>query len=434
MKGGIREMKKKNLLAVILTCFLILTSACSKDTSQTNGKTDSKSKEPVELTFMIWGNDQHQAMYQGLVEKYLKTHTNVQVKIQSVPFPDYQQKITVLAAGNQLPDIGWVSERMVPQFEENNLLEDVSSIQKDKEWDIKDFIPSTLELFQKDNQLYGIPFSTPPTVMFYNEDLFKKAGEKTPNEYAKEGQWTWEQFEKSSKAISSNGVYGANFFRDWKTWIPLMSRTWSYGGSLFNKDVTKFTWNSQAGEDTLAMLDRMMFKDHSHPKAGEQIGFETGKIGMFTDVYSYVASARTIKDFKWDIAPMPSGPNGSVPMLGQAGISVFKGSKHPNEAMELLKFLTSQEGISKSSTFFVPPRESVLSSDVFVNQPNNPSKESIDRAVIEGMKHARLQVGHVKWQDIDNAVLFGLDELFSQQKTPKEILKEAQGKIDPILK
>ncbi|WP_312476335.1 sugar ABC transporter substrate-binding protein [Neobacillus sp.] len=427
-------MKKNYLLMFLFISVLMFSVACNKDTSQTSGKTDTKDKGPVDLTFMIWGNDQHLAMYQGLLDEYMKTHTNVHVKLQSVPFPDYQQKITVLAAGNQLPDIGWVSERMVPQFEENNLLEDVASIQKDKEWDVKDFIPSTLELFQKDNQLFGIPFSTPPTVMFYNEDLFKKVGEKTPNEYAKEDKWTWEQFEKSAKAISGNGVYGANLFRDWKTWVPLMSRTWSYGGSLFNKDVSKFTLNSGAGEDTLAMIDRMMFKDKSHPKAGEQIGFETGKIGMFTDVYSYVASARGIKDFKWDIAPIPSGPKGSIPMLGQAGISVFKGSKHPNEAKELLKFLTTKEAITQSSTYFVPPRESVLSSDSFANQPNNPSKESIDRAVIEGMKHARLQVGHVKWQEVDNAVLFGLDELFSQQKTPKEILKEVQEKVDPILK
>ncbi|MFK4997963.1 hypothetical protein ACI2OX_12625 [Bacillus sp. N9] len=50
--------------------------------------------------------------------------------------------------------------------------------------------------------------------------------EKTPNEHVDAGTWNWEQFEKSAKAISDQGVYGANFFRDWNTWISLLSHTW----------------------------------------------------------------------------------------------------------------------------------------------------------------------------------------------------------------
>ncbi|MEH7355979.1 sugar ABC transporter substrate-binding protein, partial [Neobacillus drentensis] len=359
---------------------------------------------------------------------------NIKVKMESVPFPDYQQKITVLAAGRELPDVGWVAERMVPQFMENGILDDVSSFKKDKAYDIDDFFPSTLDLFEKDKKLYGIPFSTPPMVLFYNKDLFVKAGEKTPNEHVQAGTWTWEQFEKSSKAISSNGVYGANFFRDWNTWIALLSHTWSYGGDLFNKDQTKFTWNSNEGVETLKMLDRMMFKDASHPKAGEQVSFESGKIGMFFDVYSYVSRARDVKDFAWDIAPLPEGAEGRFPMLGQAGYGLFKGSKHPEEAKELLKFFTSKEGIKATSTYFVPPRESVISSDEFVNQPNNPPVESIQKAVIDEMDNARLQAGHVEWQKIDNAIQFGFDELFGQLKKPEEILKGMEEKINPLLK
>lgn len=426
-------MKKLGVIFLILM-LTAFTFACSNktETSSSSGNTKKKD-EKVELTFMIWGNEAHQEMYNELLEKFYETHPNIKVNLESVPFPDYQQKITVLAAGRELPDIGWAAERMVPQFMENGILEDVSSFKEDAEYNMDDFFPSTLELFEKDGKLYGIPFSTPPMVLFYNEDLFVKAGEKTPNEHVEAGTWNWEQFEKSAQSISANGTYGANFFRDWNTWIALLSHTWSNGGSLFNDDTTKFTWNSKQGVETLSMLDRMMFNAKSHPKAGEQVSFESGKIGMFFDVYSYVSRAREVKDFKWDIAPLPEGPEGRFPMLGQAGYTMFAGSKHPEEAKELLKFLTSQEGITASSTFFVPPRESVLSSDDFVNQPNNPPVESIQRAVIDEMDNARLQAGHTEWQKIDNAVQFGFDELFGQLKKPEEILKGMEEKINPIL-
>ncbi|WP_368483004.1 sugar ABC transporter substrate-binding protein [Bacillus sp. MRMR6] len=429
----------KKLGLIFLTILMItFSAACSNDANTDAKDSDSKDKgskdEPVELTFMMWGSEAHQEVYNKLIVKFNETHPNIKVKMESVPFPDYQQKITVLAAGRELPDVGWVAERMVPQFMENGLLEDVSSFQDDKEYNMDDFFPSTLDLFKKDNKLYGIPFSTPPMVMFYNKDVFVKAGEKTPNEHVAAGTWNWEQFEKSAKAISSDGVYGANFFRDWNTWIALLSHTWSNGGDLFNKDQSKFTWNSPEGVETLEMLQRMMFTDSSHPKAGEQVSFDSGKIGMFFDVYSYVSAARNVKDFAWDIAPLPEGSEGRFPMLGQAGYGLFKGSKHPEEAKELLKFFTSQVGITETSTFFVPPRESVLSSDQFVNQPNNPPAESIKRAVLDEMDNARLQAGHISWQKIDTAIQFGFDELFGQLKEPEEILKGMEEKINPILK
>jgi ABC-type sugar transport system, periplasmic component len=154
---------------------------------------------------------------------------------------------------------------------------------------------------------------------------------------------------------------------------------------------------------------------------------------MFFDVYSYVSKARAITDFKWNIAPMPSGKQGAVPMLGQAGYVIFKDTKHPNEAKELLKFFASQEGIEATSTFFVPPRLSVLNSDVFLNQPNNPDPEFIRQSVIDEMPKARFQPGHVQWQKIDSEILAGFDMLFGQIAEPEEVLQWMEEKVNPLM-
>jgi multiple sugar transport system substrate-binding protein len=120
--------------------------------------------------------------------------------------------------------------------------------------------------------------------------------------------------------------------------------------------------------------------------------------------------------------------------LAKRAILCLKDLSILEEAKELLKFFTSQEGIKATSTFFVPPRESVLSSDEFINQPNNPPKESIQTAVLDEMDNARLQTGHSNWQKIDSAIQFGFDELFGELKEPKEILKGMEQKINPLLK
>lgn len=433
-------MKKKWLSGLLAVAMVIVSTACTKQEAavSSNAGDNSTSNKPVTLKFLTWGNQAHLDMYAKLLETYKKQNPNITVTLESIPFADYQQKVSVLAAGRELPDIAWVSERMVPQFMANDILADVSDIKSDAAFNLNDFIPSTLNLFTKEDKLYGLPFSTPPSVMFYNQDLFDKAGLASPNELAKQGKWTWEEFTKSAKALTSgtgaNKVYGANFFRDWKTWIMLASYAWSNGSGPFNKDMTKFTWSDQYGVETFKMLQNMMFADQSHPKAGEQINFETGKIGMFFDGYSYMSKARTIKDFKWSIAPMPSGSKGSVPMMGQAGYVVFKESKHQKEVKDLLKFFASQEGIQTSSTFFVPPRKTVLNSDSFLKQPDSPDPSIIKQVVIDEMEKAVVQPGHVQWQKIDNEILGGFDQLFGQTAQPEQIVKTMEDKITPLLK
>ncbi|WP_239615074.1 ABC transporter substrate-binding protein [Cohnella mopanensis] len=430
-------MKKTGLL-LLLTMLVAFTFGCSNSGSNSGSSKSPEKSGDVELKFMMWGNQAHMDVYTKLIDGFKKENPGIQVTMESVPFADYQQKISVLAAGKSLPDIAWVSERMVPQFKSNGILGDVSEFKNDADFKLDDYIPSTLDLFRDGDQLLGLPFSTPPMVMFYNKTLFDKANLTDPNTLAKEGKWTWAEFEKSAKAITNkdaqNRVYGVNFFRDWKTWVALSSYSWSNGSGPFNKDITEFTWNDQYGVETFEMLERMMFTDESHPKAGEQVSFDAGNVGMFFDVYSYVSKAREIKDFEWSIAPTPSGSQGSVPMLGQAGYTLFKDSKHPEEAKKLLKYFASEAGIQATSTFFVPPRTSVLNSEEFINQPNNPSKEHIVQAVIDEMPKARIIPGHVNWQNIDNAILQGFDRLFGKVAPADENLKKISEEVNALMK
>ncbi|PYI53443.1 ABC transporter substrate-binding protein [Paenibacillus flagellatus] len=399
---------------------------------------DGAPPEPVKLVFMTWGNPSHLDMYERLLDRFAELRPDIAIELESVPYPEYQQKLSVLAAGRELPDIAWAADRMIPQFRANHILADVSETARDAGFDPGDFIPSTLDMFRgEDGMLYGLPFSTPPSVMFYNADLFERAGLTPPDTLHAQGRWTWERFRESARAIaalSSGGerVYGANFFRDWKTWIQLGSYAWSHGSGPFNARMTAFAWDDDAGVATMRMLEEMMFDERSHPKVGEQAGFEGGGVGMFFDVYSYVSVARTIRDFRWNIAPLPSGPKGAVPMLGQAGYVVFEGSKHPEEAKALLRFLASREGIEATSVYFVPPRASVLNADAFLRQPGAPA--NVKQAVIDQMASARFQPGHVNWQAIDTAVMSGLDRLWARELTPEQTVRWVREQIEPLLR
>ncbi|ANE48388.1 hypothetical protein SY83_21255 [Paenibacillus swuensis] len=436
-------MKKAWITSLALTLMLTSVVGCSSGNNTNVAKTNANpsangnTAKEVKLKFSIWGNETHAEMYQGMAETFKETHPNVSVEIMSIPLTDYQQKLSIMSASKTAPDLGWVAERMIPQFISANQIIDISEVKSDAEYNFNDFNPVSYELFDQEGKLYGIPFSTPPAMIFYNKSLFQAKGLKTPTELYKEGKWTYEEFSKAAKELTdpSKGVYGAKLFRESKNWsdaiVPLV---WSHGADLFNEEGNRFAMNTPEGLQALQLFDDLMFKDESHVKPGDQTTFESGKLAMFQDRYSNVTKARAIQDFEWDIAPMPSGPKGTVTSLGLAGYSVFEGTKHAEEALAFLKFISNQENMSTTAKYFVPSRTAVLNSDAFMKSDPKPSAESIKLAVIDQMTNAKFSPAHKNWQKIDSEMQIMFDLLYTRTESVDQVLKRMEEHIDPLTK
>ncbi|UKS24847.1 sugar ABC transporter substrate-binding protein [Paenibacillus sp. HWE-109] len=439
-------MKKALTVAASVVVVSSLLAGCGSQntpagtTTPANSNAAAASKAPakdVKLTFSIWGSDAHKKMYEDLIANYKKIKPNVSVEIMTIPAADYQQKISVMMASKTAPDIMWMLERAIPQFLTADQIEDISAIKTDAAYDFKDVIPSTLDLVTKNDKLYGVPFSTPPNMIYYNKNLFKEKGLKTPTELYKEGNWTYEEMAKAAQAIAQpdKGVYGFNLIRPagWgASWIEsLQTLVWANGADFFSKDGKKFTLNSPEGQKALQFFSDAMFKTKIHPKPGDQTTFESGKIGMQQDLLSYMGKAKAIKDFVWDIAPMPKGSGGQGTTLGYAAYMVTKGSPNAAEAVEFLKFLSSKENMTVTSQYFVPGRKSVLESDGFLKQ--GPSPESMKTAVLDQMAQGRVRQGFQNFQKIDDKMKLHFDAIYTQAGTIPDILKKMEQDVSPIL-
>lgn len=434
----------KNVLSkagALLLATSLLAACAQKQEAPQAGKSGgeqpkNESKNPVNLKFSIWGNDNHKKMYDAMIAKYKTDNPHVTVEIMTIPSAEYQQKLSIMFASKTAPDIIWLAERMIPQFLDAGQLLDLNAVKTDNGYKFADFVPSTLDLFTKEGKLYGIPFSTPPSMMYYNKNLFKAKGLKTPTELHKEGKWTYEEFLKAAKAISEpdKGIYGVNLVRQgWNSWSEaITSLLWSHGADVFSKDGKSFTLKSAEGEKALQIYSDMIFKDRSHPKPGDQTTFESGKLGMQQELLSYMGKAKAIKDFEWDIAPMPKGPAGTGTTLGYAGYTVNKDSASKDEAVKFLKFLSNPENMTISSEFFVPSRKSVLESEDFLKQ--GPSKDSMKLAVIDPMANAKVRTAHPNWQQIDTKMRSIMDYLYTQSSSVKEVLDRAEKEVAPLLK
>ncbi|WP_139994103.1 ABC transporter substrate-binding protein [Paenibacillus paridis] len=426
-------------LSLLLVAGMLAGCASGKNSGENSkeGVNANGGGKQISLKFSIWGNDTHKQMYDTMIEKYREDHPNINVEIMTIPATDYQQKLSVMMASKTAPDIMWMMERAIPQFLGAGQLADLSSLKTDASYQFDDLYPSTLDLLSKDDKIYGIPFSTPPNMIYYNQSLFESKGLKTPKELYSEGKWTYDEMVKAAEAIAvpDQGLYGINLIRPngWTTsWIEsLQTLVWAYGADYFSEDGKQFALNSPEGEQAIQFFSDAMFKTRIHPKPGDQTTFETGKIGMQQELFSYMGKAKAITDFKWDIAPMPSGAGGQGVTLGYAGYVVTEGSPHQAEAIEFVKYLTNQENMTVTSQFFVPSRKSVLESDAFLNQ--GPSPESVKTAVLEQIGKGKVRQAFTNFQKIDEKMKIGFDSIYTQSVSVPDFLSHLEKEVTPVL-
>lgn len=416
-------------LSLVCSLFLALPAAAAAE-------------EKANLRLSIWGNDARKTLFEELTAPFAEAN-NCTVEIILVPFDEYMQKISIQLASRTAPDVIWLAEKMVPQFIESGELVDLApAVKADAAYDFSDFFPSTLDLFTRGDAVYGLPFSFGPRVIFYNKTLFEAKGLKTPTELRKEDNWTLEEFFKAAKALTdpANGIYGMKLQGATEPTAymnSLYDTVLANGADYFNADMTEFTLNSPGGILSMQEFYDALFVDQSHVKPGDQTQFETGKIAMARDTFSYAANLRGKVDFEWDIIGAPKGPDAAAKVTsGFANYSVTKGANE-ELATKLAMFMTSKETMMRLVSTFPSPRRSVLNSDEFLNQPDGlPSAESVKLAFVDQIENPGVKSypAHQNYQKIDIEVNKAFEMLFTQEYTPEQIVTLMKEKVDPLLK
>ncbi len=441
-------MKKLLCIVAVAAITASLFSGCGANdvaktttigSASTAQQTGTENKKAVNMQIATWGNDAHKKMYEEMLEKYKQTHPNVSGEVLLIPFNDYQQKMAISLAASEAPDIAWLSDVMIPQFMETNQLTDISSVKDDKDYDFNDINASSFDLVKKDGKYYGVAFSTPPVMLYYNKTLFQEKGLQTPMELYKAGKWNYDEFLKDAKAMTNKekGIYGIKLIpTDWKNWyINTVDLVWGFGGDVFSPDGKKFTFNSEAGEKALQMYMDMMYKDAVHPKPGDQITFESGKLGMYVNTLSYMSTAKTIKDFEWNISPLPDGPKSNATRTGFAAYTMFKTENDPKNAekLELFKFLTNKENMGITAQYFVPSRKSVLESDSFKKLYPENVQENFDATVLERLASTKVAITPANFAKINPEIQVYYDMLYTQSISVKDALKKMEETVAPLM-
>lgn len=439
-------MKKKTALILCLVLLLSLATGCGGKGDKTVDGSDSDTGGKVELRYARWGLPEEMNGTQRMLDEFMKTHKNITVKLENSSWEEYWQKLQTQIASKTAPDVflmdaGWYLKQFAPK----GIIKDIGELM-DKDSISKDDYFNVWKTFTFDNKIYAMPRDYNSIVLYYNKDLFKKAGiSEYPN-----GDMTWDDVVKLAQklTIDKNGKNATEPGFDPKSIVQfglhlntpdtdalIETLIYQNEGKLFSEDGKECYIDSKESKEVVQFLYDTIWKYHVNqsPAAAakmEQSWFQSGNYAM---VYqgSWMMSSLADAKFDWDIAVPPTFTR-KIYCVQSVGNSIMSTTKHPDEAWELVKFLSGKEGqtIMANENDAIPVLKEVAQ-DVYLKSGGNPeSKNVIFDVSVESVPYVDIPKKGEIFEGIKNK----LDPYFNNQKTFDDAIKETKAEVERIQK
>ncbi|NBH14422.1 extracellular solute-binding protein [Lachnospiraceae bacterium] len=158
-------------------------AASTENDQQESGEEQGQFDEMI--TIKVFSNLPDRKNGQGLVEQilideYMAQHQNINIEVEALEEEAYKTKFKAYAM-YEMPDV--VSIWGQPSFLDE--ISDAGVLARLNLSDYEDygFIPGSLEGFQKDGKLYGLPRNTDIMLFYYNQRMFQDNSWKVPQTY-----------------------------------------------------------------------------------------------------------------------------------------------------------------------------------------------------------------------------------------------------------
>lgn len=280
------------------------------------------------------------------------------VQLESLPTPDYFDRIDALAASRDLPDVFGVGSGSIDQWAQSGLLLDITDYVERDIMPIKDqYYTGTFGLARSpkpDGAFYAFPYAVINTVLWYNQDAFDAAGVEYPSE---EG-WTWDEFLDAAKKLTID-KNGDGQIDQWGFWMYrgryAQTEGWIYqnNGDLLNDTKTRFEPDANAIEALQFLTDLVtVHKVAPPPSLYEglrlQDVFPLGHAAMWVDGNWQISNTRAQHEadpsiaFRFAAAPIPRGPQWETDVaFGWADMfGIAADTEYPDQAWHLVNCVT----------------------------------------------------------------------------------------------
>ncbi|NVK17751.1 MAG: ABC transporter substrate-binding protein [Methylocystaceae bacterium] len=311
--------------------------------------------------------------------------------------------------------------------------DDVVSTEEDKKW-LNSFYPALMENGKVGGKTYGVPFQRSTIVMYYNKDLFKKAGldpEKAPQ--------TWDELVSMGKKLTKDGQWGAMIPSTGYPYWMFGALTKQNGEVLMNQAGNETYFDKEGVVEALDYWKSLGSQHKIMPQGTIEWGtlrqnFLEQKTAIMWHSTGNLTAVKKNATFDFGVAMLPKKKEFGSP-TGGGNFYLFKKSsaEERKASLKLVKFMTSPEQAAKWSIstgyMGVSPasyQTPELKQYVADFPPAAVARDQLDYATAEFSTH---QSGRVR-KLLDDAI----QSVLTGQQTAKEALGAAQKQASSILK
>lgn len=308
-------------------------------------RTEAAPGEKTVLKFACWDYE-NPGYDKNLIETFMERYPEYEVQVYDIPSKEYPTKVAVMLAGDEDIDVFYSKNaQMYSSLVSKNQVMDLTELIAQNNLDTAAY-GDVLNELTVDGKLYGLNYRSDSMMLYYNKDIFDAANVEYPTD-----DWTWEDYAKAAKALSSGDgedkVYGgywearANIF-----WTPALGEGM---GNIVDGDYDMFKRSLDMAvdlQDSGAIMDWATNRSlNTNARA-----FYQGKIGMLHHgswVLGWLIQDKEAgkHDLNWGVASLPKWSdkdrmNRSV----YTPVCINNKTKNVEGAWKLLNFLAGKEG------------------------------------------------------------------------------------------
>ena len=417
-------MKKLLCILLTLSLTLMLASAALAD-------------DPITLRFSSWGDAAEKAILEKALARFTE-ETGINVEYLYTP-EDYVTKMTTMAAANELPDVGYLSEPI------GNV---------DAKMDSNKFI-------DKNGNVVGVSVADEVVMIFYNPTYFEQAGVPCPPSKAEEA-WSWDEFVDVCRklTVDVNGKHpGEDGFdpNNIRTYAVKMddrdyvyeSFLYSNGTGLFTEDGKGIALYDDAAVEVFQAIADLVNVEHVMPSSEDAANnmdmsacFLSNSCAMVISGqwnFQSMAIAAEEDGITYDVGVLPYFKEPKTANTGTP-VVVFRDTQHYDEALLLASYIMNTDFVMDfiNSGLWMPVSEDWYTDDALIDKwmtegvhPAHYREACIDWALKNTHQSAYFTYGCV--QQLEDLYIPALDNVLLGTQTAKDAMEGIRAELDKVM-
>lgn len=420
-------------MAALAMCGAAVLTGCG------NKETAKKNEGPVTLKWALWDWDAT-AYYKPLIEAYNSTHPDVKIEPLDLGSSDYQTMLSIqLTGGDDSIDV--VTVKDIPGYntlQKAGQLVNLNDYIKEKGIDTS-LYGGTTEQITVNGNLYALPFRSDFWVVFYNKDLFDKAGVPYPT-----NDMTFSEYDALARKMTSGSgsekVYGAHY-HTWRSAVQLFGvldgkHSIVDGKYDFLKPYYETILNQQ--KDGIVQSYAQLKTTSTHYSGvfynNSVAMLNMGSWFIGTLIQKVAAGEALCKNWGMVKYPHPDGVAAGTTLGTITSLGVSSASKHKEAALDFVRFVTSAEGaevIAKTGTFPAIKNDTVIKT--ISSKEGFPQDENSAQALAVTKTYLEMPL-HEKAAEIEVVLNQQHDNIMTENVSIDEGLKEMEKGVSAIIK